>query len=191
MSIEEYLAELECRLRIGRRAKGRIAQEISAHLQDAAHEEEQRGAGRIEAERRAVDRFGSAEMLAARFPRTPRRRLVAGAAVGVVLVAEATTALVLAVSGNPRHSPLALSVTLSTSPHKVVARGSGTQSTLTPTSSSITVDGSSTSTITVQGVDANGNYVTSSGSTVTFTNQSGTGRTGPVTITATIAGSGR
>ncbi|HEY2354191.1 MAG TPA: invasin domain 3-containing protein, partial [Gaiellaceae bacterium] len=56
-----------------------------------------------------------------------------------------------------------------------------TQSTLTPTSSSITADGASTQVLTVQAKDANGNTVTTGGSTVTITQQSGTGSIGSVT----------
>jgi hypothetical protein len=194
--IGDYITELRSNLCVGWNAKRRIVQEIKAHLLDAAHHEEQLGIDREEAERRAVDRLGSAEMLAARFPRASRKRLVAGAAVGAVLVAEATTALVLAVGGNPRHSALALSVMRSTSPHSVAARGSTSQSVLTPRSSSITAYGSSTSTLTVTARDALGNNLTSGGSTVTFTSQSGTGTIGSITAngdgtyTATVTGSG-
>src|SRR4029077_13828969 len=49
------------------------------------------------------------------------------------------------------------------------------QSTLTPTSASITADGVSTKTLTVQAKDANGNNLTSSAGAVTITRQSGTG----------------
>jgi uncharacterized Zn ribbon protein len=56
-----------------------------------------------------------------------------------------------------------------------------TQSTLTPTSSSITANGSATQVLTVQAKDANGNNLTAGGSTVTITQQSGTGSIGSVT----------
>ncbi|HEY2353852.1 MAG TPA: invasin domain 3-containing protein, partial [Gaiellaceae bacterium] len=56
-----------------------------------------------------------------------------------------------------------------------------TQSTLTPTSASITANGSSTQVLTVQAKDANGNNETTGGSTVTITRQSGTGSIGSVT----------
>jgi hypothetical protein len=56
-----------------------------------------------------------------------------------------------------------------------------TQSTLTPTSSSITADGSSTQVLTVQAKDVNGNNLTSGGATVTITKQSGSGTIGSVT----------
>ena len=56
-----------------------------------------------------------------------------------------------------------------------------TQSTLTPTSASITANGTSTQVLTVQAKDANGNNLTAGGSTVTITKQSGTGTIGSVT----------
>ena len=56
-----------------------------------------------------------------------------------------------------------------------------TQSTLTPTSASITANGTSTQVLTVQAKDANGNNLTSGGSTVTITRQSGTGSISSVT----------
>ncbi len=55
------------------------------------------------------------------------------------------------------------------------------RSTLTPTSSSITADGTATQLLTVQAKDANGNDQTTGGSTVTITRQSGTGTISPVT----------
>ncbi len=56
-----------------------------------------------------------------------------------------------------------------------------TQSTLTPTSSNITANGVSTQILTVQSKDSSGNNLTTGGSTVTITLQSGTGTVGPVT----------
>jgi hypothetical protein len=56
-----------------------------------------------------------------------------------------------------------------------------TQSTLTPTSASITANGTATQVLTVTAKDANGNLETTGGSTVTITKQSGTGTIGPVT----------
>ena len=56
-----------------------------------------------------------------------------------------------------------------------------TQSTLTPTSASITANGSSTQVLTVQTRDSYGNNLTIGGSTVTITKSSGTGTIGSVT----------
>ena len=56
-----------------------------------------------------------------------------------------------------------------------------TQSTLTPTSASITANGSSTQVLTVTAKDANGNLLSTGGATVTITKQSGTGMIGSVT----------
>ncbi|MDX6480075.1 MAG: hypothetical protein QOG85_585, partial [Gaiellaceae bacterium] len=56
-----------------------------------------------------------------------------------------------------------------------------TQSTLTPTSASITANGSATQVLTVQAKDANGNNLASGGLTVTITKQSGTGSISSVT----------
>lgn len=63
----------------------------------------------------------------------------------------------------------------------VLGSTDATQSTLMPTSSSITADGTSTQVLTVQTKDANGNDETTGGATVTITSQSGTGTIGPVT----------
>ncbi|MCX6120382.1 MAG: T9SS type A sorting domain-containing protein [Ignavibacteriales bacterium] len=56
-----------------------------------------------------------------------------------------------------------------------------TQSTLTPTSANIAADGVSTQVLTVTAKDANGNFLTSGGLTVTITLSSGTGLIGSVT----------
>ena len=55
------------------------------------------------------------------------------------------------------------------------------QSTLTPTSASITANGTSTQVLTVQAKDASGNNITIGSSTVTITKQSGTGTISAVT----------
>ena len=55
------------------------------------------------------------------------------------------------------------------------------QSSLTPTSASITANGTATQVLTVTAKDANGNLETTGGSTVTITRQSGTGSVGSVT----------
>jgi hypothetical protein len=75
MSIEEYLAILRRSLRARPFARRRIVREIEAHVLDAARQEEMGGIGGVEAERRAIARFGSAEELAARFsePKDARR----------------------------------------------------------------------------------------------------------------------
>ena len=56
-----------------------------------------------------------------------------------------------------------------------------TQSSLTPTSASITADGVSTQLLTVHAKDANGNDLSGGGATVTITRSSGTGSIGAVT----------
>src|SRR5207247_1387281 len=55
------------------------------------------------------------------------------------------------------------------------------RSTLTPVTSSIAADGSATRVLTVQAKDANGNDLTTGGSTVAITRLSGTGTIGSVT----------
>jgi hypothetical protein len=67
------------------------------------------------------------------------------------------------------------------------AAGSGDASTLTPTSATLTADGSSQQVLTVQVEDAFGNTATSSGDTVTIAKQSGTGSIS----SAAYAGNGR
>jgi hypothetical protein len=58
---------------------------------------------------------------------------------------------------------------------------SAAQSTLTPTSSSIVANGTSTEVLTVQAKDTNGNNLSTGGATVTITKSSGTGTIGTVT----------
>ena len=55
------------------------------------------------------------------------------------------------------------------------------QSTLTPTSATLTANGTATQVLTVQAKDANGNNLTVGGATVTITRSSGTGAIGSVT----------
>ncbi|MDF5690152.1 invasin domain 3-containing protein [Aquirufa aurantiipilula] len=63
----------------------------------------------------------------------------------------------------------------------VAGAADATASTLTPTSASITANGSSTQVLTVTAKDANGNNLTAGGATVTITKSSGTGTIGSVT----------
>ena len=63
----------------------------------------------------------------------------------------------------------------------VAGAADAAQSTLAPTSASLTADGSSNLVLTVTAKDANGNVLTGGGATVTITRQSGTGSVGSVT----------
>jgi hypothetical protein len=107
MSIEEYLRELERRLGVGPIRRRRIMRELESHLLDAAAEEERTGLSRLEAERRATERLGTADELAARF-NTARRSWPSGRLIAVaVAVAFATVALVLPVvliTGGANHA---------------------------------------------------------------------------------------
>ncbi|MBK6489448.1 MAG: hypothetical protein IPF98_21920 [Gemmatimonadetes bacterium] len=62
-----------------------------------------------------------------------------------------------------------------------VGAADAARSTLTPTSTSITADGTSTQVLTVTALDAHGNALSTGGATVTITRQSGTGSIGAVT----------
>src|SRR5262249_54289105 len=66
------------------------------------------------------------------------------------------------------------------SPSVTVNGADGSKSTLTPTSSSITANGSATQVLTVRAKDVNGNNINVGGATVTITKQSGGGSIGPV-----------
>jgi len=101
MTIAEYLSELEGSLRVGRRAKRRILDEIEAHLRDAAASEQAHGMSREEAERLAIDRLGGAALFSAQFARMPSRRLAVGLAACVALVGMVSAAIVLAEAGRP------------------------------------------------------------------------------------------
>ncbi len=96
MSVEEYLRELGRRLSVGPVRRRRILRELEAHLLDATAEEERGGRSRQDAERRATERLGSVDDLAARFGARRRsrttRRLVA-ISVGVSVAATAAFAL--------------------------------------------------------------------------------------------------
>lgn len=101
MRIKDYLQELALKLEVDARRKRRILREIEEHLLEAAYREEVFGASRAEAERRAVERFGSIETLAERFSthKGPRRTLVVLVPVGVILAAALAIGLALGTGG--------------------------------------------------------------------------------------------
>lgn len=66
-SIGAYLAELEDSLNVRLARQNRIVAEVGSHLREAASSEERRGAGREQAERRAIADFGPPQQLAASF----------------------------------------------------------------------------------------------------------------------------
>jgi hypothetical protein len=107
MSIQEYLRELERRLRVGPMRRRRILRELEAHLLDSAAEEERTGLSRLEAERRAIERLGSVDDLVARF-NTARRRRPSGRLIAVAaVVGFVTVALVLSavlITGGTNHA---------------------------------------------------------------------------------------
>ena len=82
-SIDAYLAELERRLQVGALRRRRILAETEDHLHSAANDLRASGTSRNEAERIAVDRFGGAGDVAARFNR--RWRLYTRLAAAAVL----------------------------------------------------------------------------------------------------------
>lgn len=86
--IDVYLKQLERALVLEPAAKARVLEEIRDHLLSAVEDEERRGYRSVDAERRAIERFGSPAAIAAQFsslasPRSaefasrprPRRRL--------------------------------------------------------------------------------------------------------------------
>ena len=68
-SIEGYVGDLASRLRVGSLGRRRIVSEVTAHLADLVAEEEAAGHTPQAAARRATERFGAPEELAAEFNR--------------------------------------------------------------------------------------------------------------------------
>jgi hypothetical protein len=95
--IEEYLDELLSRLRLPPRATRRLLAEAEDHLREDAANAERAGSGRLEAERAAVARFGSAARIATEERRVRRPNPIAAvgtiAWAGVVLVGVGLTAV--------------------------------------------------------------------------------------------------
>lgn len=71
--IETYLNRLEEALALSRSQKARIREEIWDHLLTAVEEEVRRGYSRSDAERRAIERFGSPAEVAAQLTSSKRR----------------------------------------------------------------------------------------------------------------------
>lgn len=86
-SVEAYVTDLSRRLRVGRRARGRIMQEAAAHLAELVAEEEAAGLTPQAAVRRAAARFGAPEALAAEFNRDAAGHLLRRSAWSLVLCA--------------------------------------------------------------------------------------------------------
>lgn len=75
-SIDAYVSDLTRRLRVRRRTRRRIEQEVTAHLADLVAEEEATGMTPQAAARRAAERFGRPEALAAEFNRNAAEHLL-------------------------------------------------------------------------------------------------------------------
>jgi hypothetical protein len=75
-SVDAYVSDLAHRLRVGRRTRRRIEQEVAAHLADLVAEEEATGMTPQAAARRASERFGQPEALAAEFNRNAAEHLL-------------------------------------------------------------------------------------------------------------------
>ena len=101
----------------------------------------------------------------------------AGGLATVVLHTSTVAGTTTTVTGTTTSTLNGTSPTITTVPGPADA----TQSSLTPTSASITADGVSTQLLTVHAKDANGNDLSGGGATVTITRSSGTGSIGAVT----------
>lgn len=66
-TIDHYVRDLIARLPAAGDLRERVGEEVEGHLNDAKSELERQGLPPAEAEERAVDRFGSAEVVARRF----------------------------------------------------------------------------------------------------------------------------
>jgi hypothetical protein len=64
---QKYLAAVEKDLRVGRRYRRRVLEELASHIEDAAEQEQRLGLSADDAQRRAIQRVGSPETVAARF----------------------------------------------------------------------------------------------------------------------------
>jgi hypothetical protein len=90
--IDEYLAQLRAALRVPRRRRDRILDDVGDHLADAADRLQQEGLDPDVARQRAISAFGPAMLIAEQINRdaaiaTVRRAPLAMAASGVVVVA--------------------------------------------------------------------------------------------------------
>jgi uncharacterized membrane protein YeaQ/YmgE (transglycosylase-associated protein family) len=69
---QEYLHALNRELRVGRRYRRRVLQELAGHIEDAAARERGLGLSADQAQRRAVERLGSIDTVAERISTTRR-----------------------------------------------------------------------------------------------------------------------
>ena len=99
--IEDYLDELLSCLRLPPRATRRLLAEAEDHLREASSVAEQAGRNRLDAEREAILRFGSASRIASEASRArrPSARAVSGAAAWAVLVLGGVGLIAVGVSG--------------------------------------------------------------------------------------------
>lgn len=136
MTIEDYLRELRTKLDVGPLRRRRILREIEGHLLDSVHEARIAGASRQEAERLAIERFGTVHTLASRFSEpSPRRSrhlitsFASVAALGALLAATLTFAFT-----NERRSP----ITLEHAAKRSHSTGQATSVTWTSSANSVT-----------------------------------------------------
>jgi len=108
-AIDEYLGELTRRLRLCRAPGKRLVLEVEDHLREATAEAVAVGVPPVVAEQQAVERFGDAADVAARFAEaaalTVAKRSVAAAALAVVAYAGVAAAFAIAASPLMRDFP--------------------------------------------------------------------------------------
>lgn len=110
-AIQEYLNKLANELGSGRRLRRRVRREIQAHLNEAVLEAGRQGFSAHEAERRALERLGPPELVAARFAEelpgrsTLKRAFVASSAMALAGAIAAVALLVPSESRDTRRSP--------------------------------------------------------------------------------------
>jgi hypothetical protein len=63
----DYLDSVGRELRVGRRYRRRVLSELAGHIEDASEREQRLGMGAEQAQRRAIERIGSVDAVAARF----------------------------------------------------------------------------------------------------------------------------
>ena len=118
---QKYLEAVGQELRVGRRYRRRVLEELASHIEDAAGREQQLGLSSHDAQRRAIERAGAPETVAKHFScahrvvraSTRKRRVRLMGYVGACLVvACATLAALTAPDSSDGHLGLEVSATL-------------------------------------------------------------------------------
>jgi hypothetical protein len=116
----EYLDAVGRELRVGRRYRRRVLAELAGHIEDASERERRLGTGAEQAQRRAIERVGSVDAVAARFSTTHRssraglreKRVRSMAYLGACVVLACAALAPLATGNSDGHLGLEVAATL-------------------------------------------------------------------------------